>query len=123
MEKQEEKIFLKDNNVTITQSRFISLDTTYAMRNISSVSMFQIKKKKKKTLAILLIVIGVLFFIPSRGVLLLIGIAMIILNKDKYKYSVRIQSNAGEADGFISTDKVYIQKIIDSVNDAMIYRG
>ena len=41
---QSEKIFYQDKNVTVTQSRFVVDGKTYAMRNISSVTNFKIKK-------------------------------------------------------------------------------
>ena len=41
----------------------------------------------------------------------------------KDEYSVRISSNSGEANGFRSKDKDYIQKIVNALNDAMIHRG
>ena len=42
---QDDKVFLKDSNVLVTQSRFVAGGKTYAMRNISSVTKYKIPKK------------------------------------------------------------------------------
>ena len=54
----QEKVFYKGSDVTVTQSRFLSGNKTYAMRNISSVEVGLIKAKKKG--AILLVLLGIL---------------------------------------------------------------
>jgi len=53
---QSEKTFYQDQNVLVTQSRFVANGKTYAMRNISSVSNFRIKKSG--CLAAFFIIIG-----------------------------------------------------------------
>ncbi len=47
---QNEVIFYNDTNVTVTQSRFVTQSKTYAMRNISSVHVFEIVKSKMKAI-------------------------------------------------------------------------
>ena len=121
---QQEKVFYQDANVTVTQSRFIAGSKTYAMRNISSVSLFKIEKSR--ALPIILILIGglMLFGDSSRifGVILVaIGVLWVVLIKDEY--SVRISTNAGEVNSLVSEEQPYIQKIVDALNDAMIHRG
>lgn len=121
---QQEKVFYQDANVTVTQSRFIAGSKTYAMRNISSVSLFKIEKSR--ALPIILILIGglMLFGDSSRifGVILAaIGVLWVVLIKDEY--SVRISTNAGEVNSLVSKEQPYIQKIVDALNDAMIHRG
>lgn len=55
---QNEVTFYQDNNVTVTQSRYVTNSKTYAMRNISSVHIFEIIKSK--TLPLVLSIIGFL---------------------------------------------------------------
>ena len=57
---EQEKVFFKDKNVTVTQSRFIANEKTYAMRNISSVS--NNKLKKSRAIPIILVALGVLLY-------------------------------------------------------------
>jgi hypothetical protein len=119
-----EVVFYQDQHVTVTQARFISQGKTYAMSNISSVSLFEIKRSR--ILEILMIIIG-LFMLAADdtrivGVLLImIAIALFFLLKNSY--SVRIQSTSGEADGLISKDGEYVNKIVSAVNEAIIFRG
>jgi Family of unknown function (DUF6232) len=124
METNNEKVFYQDANVSVTQSRFMASSKTYAMRNISSVSIY--RKERSKKLEIIMIILGLaLTAVESSRVLgiilLLLGIVLLFILKDQY--SVRISSNSGEADGFVSKDKELINKIVGAVNEAIIYRG
>ncbi|MAB38696.1 MAG: QacE [Aequorivita sp.] len=123
-EQHQEKMFYQDSTVTVTQSRYIAGSKTYAMRNISSVSLFKIDKSR--TGAILLLIVGILllFFEGIRvvGVILAI-LGGIWLFSIKDEYSVRISTNAGEANSLVSKDQAYIQKVVNALNDAIIHRG
>lgn len=124
MEEKEEKVFYKDASVQVTQSRFVTNAKTFAMRNISSVTLFKIKASR--AFQIFIIIVGALMLINSDTrvfgiVLALAGILILYFTKDSY--SVRISSNSGESDGFVSKDKELVQKIVNAVNDAIIHRG
>jgi hypothetical protein len=121
---QQEKVFFQDSLVTVTQSRFMASGKTYAMRNISSVSNFQIKKSKAGAIAFIIFGALMLFSEDSRGFgigLAILGAIWLYFIKDSF--SVKINSNSGEANGFISKDRAYVQQIVDAVNEAMVYRG
>lgn len=118
---QQERVFFQDSNVTITQSRYIANGTTYAMRNISSVDVFKVPLKY--TAETILIILGV-GLLPLFGLgLIFIIWAIIMSNKKKPNYAVRITTNAGETNSFISPEKEYIQKIVNAINEAIIQRG
>ena len=55
--------------------------------------------------------------------LILMSLGILLFISVKNEYTVRISTNAGEADSTISKDKEYIQKIVNALNDAMIHRG
>lgn len=121
---QNETTLYQDSTVTVTQSRFVTQSKTYAMRNISSVHIFEIVKSKMK--AILLILMGIPLFLSGKTILfafilMALGIWWFIYIKNEY--AVRISTNAGEANSIISKDKVYIQKIVNALSDAIIHRG
>ena len=121
---QNETTFYQDSLVTVTQSRYITQSKTYAMRNISSVHVFEIEKSK--VTPILMILFGIPFLFSGNVFwigLILIGLGILIVFNIKNEYTVRISTNAGEADSTISKDKEYIQKIVNALNDAMIHRG
>lgn len=121
---QNETTFYQDSLVTVTQSRYITQSKTYAMRNISSVHVFEIEKSK--AVPILMILLGLPFLFSGIFFwigLILIGLGILLLFNIKNEYTVRISTNAGEADSTISKDKEYIQKIVNALNEAMIHRG
>lgn len=124
METLNETKFYQDSAVIVTQSRFVTQSKTYAMRNISSVHVFEIIKSKTK--AILMVFFGLIFLFSKD--IFWIGIIIIALGiwwlfSIKNEYAVRISTNAGEANSIISKNKDYIQKIVNALNDAIIHRG
>ena len=147
----EEKIFFQQNNVLVSQSRLVIGDKTYVLRNISSVataSNCSIKKPSKTFYKILVGIASILLFqkiitiglylevnkeVPfSDYVKVVLYIGLIIFSiytmsklKTQYFYSyfVRISSNSGTSDVLNSPDKSYIQKVVDALNQAIIYNG
>lgn len=127
---EKEKIFYQDDAVIVTQSRFVSGDTTYAIRDISFVRKCKISKDIKDILTpIFYIVVGIIFLIFSLdlffriagGICVIIGILWLFLVKQKF--SVRINTNKGKEDTIISKDEDLIAKIVYAVNNAVFYRG
>ena len=122
---QTEKVFFQDKMVKVTQSSFSANGKTYAMRNISSVSIHVTPKNLSG--GIMLIVIGMITAYFG-GIALFIGLAIIglgifalIMAKDDF--AVRINSNSGESDALTSTNKSYVQEIVTALRDAIVYRG
>lgn len=91
------------------------------MRNISSVS----KSKLKKSKALLFLIIGVLIAVLGNvlfgGLVIVLGIVLHTMIKDKY--AVKIQTNSGTAEVLISTNEDYIEKVISAINESVIQRG
>lgn len=120
MDTQQEKIFYKDPNVTVTQAKFIAGSETYAIKDISSVSNFEIIKSKRGP--IIIMAFGVILLIPS-GLRILGGILIILgftwLFSVKNEYAVRISTNAGVVDSIVSQNRDYIQKIVNTLNEAL----
>jgi ABC-type Mn2+/Zn2+ transport system permease subunit len=122
MDTSSEKVFYQDQNVTVTQARFVSY-SKYAMRNISSVSVLKIDRS----------IMGEIFLILFGAILLatkiwLVGVlvivfAIVLLFTRKDSFAVRINSNSGEADGFVSKDLEMIKKIVNALNEAIAFRG
>jgi hypothetical protein len=121
---QNEVTFYQDVNVTVTQSRFVTNSKTYAMRNISSVHIFEIIKSK--TLPIIMVIIGALMLLSSEAriigfIILAVGILILVLIKNEF--TVRISTNAGEVNSIVSKDRSYVQNIVNALNDAIVFRG
>lgn len=119
-----ETTFYKDHNVAVTQSRYITQSKTYAMRNISSVHIFEIIKSKKVPVALIFFGLILLFSESSRivGIILAI-VGAVLIFYIKNEYAVRISTNSGEVNSIVSKDRAYIQKIVGALNDAIIHRG
>ena len=124
METQQEKTFYQDPKVTVTEAKFVAGNETYDMKNISSVSNFEIIKSKSGP--IILMVFGFILLIPS-GLRILGGILVILgffwLFSVKNEYAVRISTNEGEVNSVVSVNRDYIQKIVDALNEAIIFKG
>lgn len=72
-----------------------------------------------------MIIIGVIaMIVGGNGLifgLIINWIAIITTTKDDY--SVQISSNFRESKALTSKDKIYVQKIVDTVNETIIYQG
>lgn len=128
----EELSVYRDPNIQITNLRAILQDKTYAMANVTSVSMFT--QVANKTPGIVLIILGGLITASGLGddsargcaftfglPLLIAGILMTIAAKDVYW--VRIGSASGETNALHSRNRDYILNIVSAMNDAIVRRG
>jgi hypothetical protein len=126
-----EKTFYQDPGVTITNSRCIVAEQTYAMSGITSVRPFT--EIPSKGGPIVLILFGVITSIgsavnlPSAIFGLLIGLGMIAggvawFRSKKDIYHVVVHSSSGESKLIHSLDQSYIAQIITALNEAIIYR-
>ncbi len=126
METQTERTFLQDSNVHVTNSRFTAAGKTFAMRNISSVSAHHYPKSKIPAIFLMIVGIGITFSGGTNALIIgifILGLAILWFRSIKDRYSVRINSNSGEADGLTSTDREYIYSVVNAVNEAIIHRG
>jgi hypothetical protein len=129
---KEEKIYF-DNAVVVTTTRVIVGGTTYALRNITSVRMTYTPPRVLG--ALLLLAFGVLLLLvgfvsihtnaPAPIGVYLIGGAMVvgailIMVTAKTSYHVKLSSTAGEVHALTSKNKAYIEKIVVSINDAIV---
>lgn len=126
----QETTYYRDGQVTISNSRAVLGTKTYAMSNITSVTMGE--RPANRSLGAIFILLGAAGLCVGSashsnaplliGILAVIaGIALIFIAKPSY--IVKIGSAGGESDALIATDKDYIQKIVNAVNEAIIKRG
>lgn len=123
----QEKVYYSDGAITVTSTRAVLGGKTYAMANVTSVSLGE--NQSGVGCAIALIALGGLMALAitskeSAGVGVL-GLGMlaigIYLLKSK-TFIVRIGSASGEANALQSKDRDYTQKIVDAVSEAIIER-
>ena len=127
----EEVTFYADGRgVRITNTRLIIGATTYAMTNITSVSMRTIPANRVPGIVIailgLIILIGTGLLDSSVGIIIgviVLGLGILLAVIPKPKYTVRIGSASGETDAISSKDREYIQSVVTAINEAFIKRG
>ncbi|MEH6306198.1 DUF6232 family protein [Olivibacter sp. CPCC 100613] len=121
---QNEIHFYQDGDIIVTQSRYIAQATTYAMRNISSVKLKKIPAERRMAIIMFLGGFLMLFSSDARVIgVLLIAVAITLFVYIKDEFAVRISTNAGETNTFISKNREHVQKIVDALNEAIIYGG
>ena len=126
----DETVFLQLPNATVTSARIMLNGTTYALRNVTSVTMRVVPPK-----VIVLYLLGGLILLA--GLLQLvaanyqaglfaaaIGGGMIFLAaKAKSTYIVAMSTSAGQVDALSSSDKSVIQSVVEAINSAIVHKG
>lgn len=130
----EELVYYNKGSVKVTKARAIIGSKTYAMSNVTSVSVT--KESPKTTVPILLIIIGalgVLFGVMTgfKGeglgclgagvVLALVGFAL--ARNANAKYVIKLGSASGESDALSSYDETMVREIAAALNKAIVDRG
>ena len=115
----EEKVFFNagDKSIKVTNSRFITSGQTYSLANISSVKTGY---EDQNIAAWICMIIGLATLVWGIGILF-IGIS-IWLFKQKF-YKVIINTSGGETDALSMKDGAMVRKIVDKLNEAIMYRG
>jgi len=126
-----EEVIYTDQNVSVTTSRLIISETTYALRNITSVKT-TVEPAKRGCATILVIVGPLILFgsIVNEGganfigglmiFLILVGAGILWFIASKNVYYVSIASSSGEAKALASKDRSYIKKVVDAINEAIV---
>lgn len=127
-----ENVVYSDKNVNITNARVVIDNTTYAVRNITSVKTSLTPASKVMCyflmlMGVVLALIGIGVFLSYKdigSIFIFLGTleiicAFFLLSKCKPKYHVTIASSSGEVEAMTSKDKKYIDKIVSSINDAI----
>ncbi|MGH7976491.1 MAG: DUF6232 family protein [Limisphaerales bacterium] len=129
---KEEKIYL-DKVVVVTTTRVIIGETTYALRNITSVSM-TFTPPRVLGLILLLFVGIIIFFIGEflsyggsspTAVIAFVAAGIIVCGtifemcRSKSTYHVCLASAAGEVHALSSKNRTYIEQVVLSLNEAI----
>jgi hypothetical protein len=128
---EQEITYFQEGGTTVTNSRAILGNQTFAMANTTSVSMH--KEEPKRLRWILLIILGLMGAIQVNtpnvptlfwGLSILVAAFSVFeLVTAKPKYSVVIGSACGETHAMDSIDKDYISKVVGAINEAIVRRG
>ena len=128
-----ENLIYTDNRVSISTSRIVIGSTTYPLRNIASVRMGF--TPPHSGCAGVVIILGGLILLGGiatareslLGSLLIVGVGVLVgtlgflcLRTLKATYSVLLINNSGEVKALESEDEVYLETIIESINNAIV---
>ena len=127
----EEKIFLDEGGIKVTNARFIVPAQTYALSGVTSVK--SLREDPSKKWPIILLVIGAIIMLAGFenkdgmggifvGILIIAGGAF-WLYSIKPNFFVVLNSSSGEARSLESKDSGFISRVISALNDAIIHRG
>ena len=128
-----EETLHSDKIVTVTTTRVIIWGTTYALRNITSVKMASTSPPIAGAILLLLFGVFVLLLttlpfnennyhpIPGfiLGGVIIVG-SIVWMCSRKTDYHIHISSASGEIHALTAKDKAYIQRIVQSINDAIV---
>ena len=119
----EEKIFLNEGVVTVTNARFIVASQTFSMAGITSVKNSEEPPKRSYP-----VICGIIGFLCLIGGAPVIGIGLLVLAVvwwigQKANYHVILATAGGEMEALSSADGAFISKVVTAINEAMVARG
>ena len=121
-----ETVFFDENNVKVTNARFIANGQTYAMSGVTSVRSTMAPAEIKGYLVG--IGVGLLLLIALDGAAKLIGIVVAglagwMLMNAKSTHWVTLVTAAAESRALESQDESFINKVVEALNDVIVHRG
>jgi hypothetical protein len=120
-----ERVFRDEGAIKVTNARLLVPGNTFAMSGITSVK--HIEKDRSWAAGAILIAMGTvllfcgLSFVPLAAIALIPG--AILLARGKPKYAISLMTSSGEVTAFSSPDKGLVRRIVNALNDAIVYRG
>ena len=126
-----ERTILEEGDVKITNLRAVIGPSTYALSDVISVRMTQDRSGIGCAIAALIgvgISLGLFSFVNSsyNSELFLTGIislggAVVVALLAPPNYVLQLRSISGKADILQSTDRDYLKRIVNAINDAVVY--
>lgn len=123
----EEQTFLNEQGVTVTNARYIfsikGQPQTAALSGITAVTTQKVDAKWP--LVIILALIGLVAFFSGSvlGGLVFLGSAGALFFLWKAKHIVVTTSASGASKGYQSTDPIFVGRVVEALNNAIISRG
>jgi hypothetical protein len=122
----EETCYLDEGGIRVTNARFLANGQTYVMGGITSIKSHSVPPNTKT--AWIMVGIGVLLLFALSGAAKLAGIVLAGLGvwwmiSLKDTVFVLLSSSSGEVEAYSSTDKAFIERVIEALNTAIIHRG
>jgi Family of unknown function (DUF6232)/zinc-ribbon domain len=126
-----ENILLDENGFFVSNARFVNNKQTYAISGVTSVNQF-IEQPSRKW-PVIITIVGALFFLENlllfhTAIGVILGAMLILLGVWLYRrkvplYGVVLHSASGQQRAAQCTDRLFIDRIITALNQAIILRG
>lgn len=121
-----EQVFFEQDNVKVTNARFMVGAQTYAMHGVTSVKCDTVPPSRRG--ALMTIAVGLLFLLFADGATKILGVAIAgagawFLSQQKSMHSVYLSSASGEVQALSRTDETFISSVVHALNEALIHRG
>lgn len=124
----EETVFLNEGGVKVTNARFIVPKQTFAMSAITSIRTS--KQKQARSGPMFMIAAGIASLAGIKFFLFFIFIALVLiaagsiwLHKKRTIFHIVLMTSSGEEKALASQDGKWIKKVIDALNDSIVFRG
>jgi len=128
-----EETIYSDNAIVVTNMRVIIGGATYALRHITSVKMLFTPPRLVKPILLLIIGLMILLaaFMPIKenapapvGVYVIAGMmilgAILWICSAKSMFHVGLSSASGEVHALTSKNKIYIERVVSGINEAIV---
>jgi succinate dehydrogenase hydrophobic anchor subunit len=122
----EERVFFENQQVKVTNARFVVGNQTHAINGITSVSSYITPPSRMGLIVGVLVGIGMILSGPWSVKLIgltIAGICGFVLKTQKSTHTVVLQSASGKVEAHSGTDAPQITGIVTALNDAIIHRG
>ena len=124
----EEKVFLSEGKVKVTNARFMVPSQTFAMSGITSIKTSKEHPSRTSPIIVIAIGIGSLAGVKFFPLLALVALALIAvggvwLYLTKTIFHIVLTSASGETKALSSKDRKWISKVIAALNDSIVHRG
>lgn len=118
----DETTFFSQNDVTVTNARFITGGQTYAMSNVTSVKTFEEQPKRFG----LIVMLGVGLLVATQSLMVggvIAAIAVLVLYLQKATYHVMLSTSSGETSALKTDRREYLNDVVSALNQAIVHRG
>jgi len=123
----DEPLFV-EGGVTVTKTRFVTREETYAMSGITSVASR--RDDPNRVSPIMVIVLGIILIIGGLGEsgLMVAGVIIAALGVVWYrslktKFVIVLRTPGGEVKALESRNERWVENVLKALNDAIIARG
>ena len=118
----DETTFFSQNDVKVTNARFITGGQTYVMSNVTSVKTFVEQPKRFG----LIVMLGIGLLVATQSLMVggvIAAIAVLVLYSQRATYHVMLSTSSGETSALKTFQREYLNDVVSALNQAIVHRG